>query len=208
MCHTLTCGSARWICIRLCGVHMSGLYFHFTYGQSACRSAEVFPFRWFAARPSFGGAGCSALREQAVRQNCVRLRAASALPCIRIAFCLTGCFPRRFLLLPVLAAPVCGPGAGGFKNNRPPVQRVRAKTEKISTEVLEVCSKSSYLCTTPQGRVGCSGKSSHERKKGLTGVKRGNRKGKKKKNFKSFLEVRKRFLPLQSRRKRRRNKKR
>ncbi len=89
----------------------------------------------------------------------------SALPCIRIAFCLTGCFPRRFLLPPALAAPVCGPGAGGLKNNRPPVQRVRAKTEKISTEVLEVCSKSFYLCTTPQGRAGCSGRSSHEKRR-------------------------------------------
>ncbi len=113
-----------------------------------------------SGNPSSGSALPSA-----VRQNCARLRAASALPCIRIAFCLTGCFPRRFLLPPVLAAPVCGPGAGGFKNNRPPVQRVRAKTEKIRTEVLEVCSKSFYLCTTPQGRAGCSGRSSHEKRR-------------------------------------------
>ena len=117
------------------------------------------------ARPSFRGAGCSALREQAVRQNCVRLRAASALPCIRIAFCLTGCFPRRFLLPTALSVPVCGPGAASLKNNRAPVQRVRAKTEKISTEGLEVCSKSFYLCTTPQGRSGCSGRSSHEKRR-------------------------------------------
>ncbi|PUV23172.1 hypothetical protein DCO56_19900 [Sphingobacterium athyrii] len=39
------------------------------------------------------------------------------------------------------------------------------------------------------------------------GVRRRNWKKKKKKNFKSFLEVQKRFLPLQSQRKRRENKK-
>ncbi len=38
-------------------------------------------------------------------------------------------------------------------------------------------------------------------------IKRGNRKKGKEKNFKSFLEVPKRFLPLQSQRKRRGTKK-
>ena len=45
------------------------------------------------------------------------------------------------------------------------------------------------------------------KKKGLTRVKRRNRKKRKEKNFKKFLEVQKRFLPLQSQRKRRENKK-
>ena len=89
------------------------------------------------------------------------------------------------------------------KNNRSSSQAVKDILKGNKTKVLEVCYKTPYLCTTPQGRDGYSGRGDQWKKKGLTWVRRGNRKKKKKKNFKSFLEVRKRFLPLQSQRKRR-----
>ena len=137
---------------------------------SACRWAEVFPFRWFATGRIFRPWSRPRLKRPSIFPGNWLL----CPPVVRFGF-------------PAFRPLFCGPGAVGFKKNRPPVQQVRLKTEKISTEGLEVCYKSFYLCTTPQGRVGCSGRSSHERKKGLTGVKRGNRKGKTKKNFKSFF---------------------
>ncbi len=156
---------------------------------SACRWAEVFPSRPYAPGRIFRPWSRPRLKRPSFRGiGCSARPAPGGFQAFRPLF--------------------CGRGAAGFKKNRPPVQRVRLKTEKISTEGLEVCYKSFYLCTTPQGRAGCSGKSSHERKKGSTVAERGNRKKKAKKNFRKFLEVRKRFLPLQSRRKRRRNKKR
>ncbi|CAM3803678.1 hypothetical protein [Sphingobacterium prati] len=104
------------------------------------------------------------------------------------------------------------------KKNLAPFQVVKGEMKIIRTKGLELCPKSPYLCTTPQGRDGCFARKNHEKKKGLSEAwqglksrsdyfKRRNRKKKKKKNFRSFLEVQKRFLPLQSQRKRRETKK-
>ncbi|WP_313264458.1 hypothetical protein, partial [Sphingobacterium sp.] len=53
----------------------------------------------------------------------------------------------------------------------------------IRTKGLEVCPKTPYLCTTPQGRDGYFERKNHEKKKGLTRVERGNRKKRKEKKL-------------------------
>jgi len=52
---------------------------------------------------------------------------------------------------------------------------------------LEVCPKTPYLCTTPQGRDGYFERRGHEKKKGLTEVRRGNRKKGKEKKLQKFF---------------------
>ncbi len=53
------------------------------------------------------------------------------------------------------------------KKNLTPLQVVKRKMKIIRTKGLEVCPKTPYLCTTPQGRNGCFERRNHEKKKGL-----------------------------------------
>ncbi|MEI2275231.1 hypothetical protein OHD16_24120 [Sphingobacterium sp. ML3W] len=58
---------------------------------------------------------------------------------------------------------------------------------------MEVIIKRSYLCTTPQGRDGYFERRDHEKKKGLTGVRRGNRKKGKEKKLQKFFGISKKI---------------
>jgi len=54
------------------------------------------------------------------------------------------------------------------KKNLPSLQAVKGILKENKTKVLEVIIKTPYLCTTPQGRDGCSERRNHEKKKGLS----------------------------------------
>ncbi len=82
--------------------------------------------------------------------------------------CNSGCF--RYLM------PLCGPiwrpdqpfqpsDHLFYKKNLAPLQAVKDKMKIIRTKGLEVCPKTPYLCTTPQGRDGYFERRSHEKRR-------------------------------------------
>jgi len=52
-----------------------------------------------------------------------------------------------------------------MKKNLAPLQAVKGKMKIIRTKGLEVCPKTPYLCTTPQGRDGYFERRDHEKRR-------------------------------------------